>query len=387
MEHRALKIAAAGAFFVFAMSAIVTPICLVDISISFKTDLGESGGLETSRTLTIVAVLLGSGLLARKIGKKRLLTPGLYLLSLGLFVASLSQNYLQLLVALLIAGAGGGFVEALVNPLVQDLYGSRSDRFLNIYNGFYPVGIVIPVLLFGELLTRGVSWRIMYAIAGGLSLVMAVLMSFSRSPVPSEETEGWQPYRKILARRWFWLFAAVIFLGAGVESGFTFWIATYIQVYHVDIPRAGALGTAIFALFLALGRMATGGLAAKMGLRKIMFASSLLGFVAGILMMQGWPVVAAYFILAFAGISAAPFWASVLSVAAGVLKTGSTRLFVLLSCAGIAGYGTTPWIMGIIGDKSGLKSGFIVIPILFFGLLVVLAVEYVHWRKISHTNP
>jgi len=84
-----------------------------------------------------------------------------------------------------------------------------------------------------------------------------------------------------------------------------------------------------------------------------------------------------YALLAIAGLAAACFWPTILAEAALCLKTDSTILFVLLACFGIAGFGVTPWIMGVIGDIAGLKAGFSMIPGLFLGLIIVLAVE---WR-------
>jgi len=53
----------------------------------------------------------------------------------------------------------------------------------------------------------------------------------------------------------------------------------------------------------------------------------------------------------------------------------------MLACAGIIGFGLTPWILGMIGDSSELRSGFIVIPMLFTLLVVVLLVERRYSRR------
>ena len=90
----------------------------------------------------------------------------------------------------------------------------------------------------------------------------------------------------------------------------------------------------------------------------IPFADSLIGF---------------YALLVFAGFAAACFWPTVLAEAADRLPVDATMLLVMLACFGIAGFGITPWIMGIIGDAAGLKAGFALIPGLFIGLIVVLA--------------
>ncbi|MDE2829034.1 MAG: MFS transporter, partial [Gemmatimonadota bacterium] len=68
------------------------------------------------------------------------------------------------------------------------------------------------------------------------------------------------------------------------------------------------------------------------------------------------------------------FWPTILAEAAEHLSFDATMLFVVLACFGIAGFGIVPWVMGVIGDSTGLKAGFSIIPGLFIGLIVVLAI-------------
>ena len=65
------------------------------------------------------------------------------------------------------------------------------------------------------------------------------------------------------------------------------------------------------------------------------------------------------------------------------LHVNSTILFILLACAGIIGFGLTPWIMGMIGDAAGLKAGFVVVPALFIALVAILVFERRLSRKQS----
>jgi fucose permease len=41
----------------------------------------------------------------------------------------------------------------------------------------------------------------------------------------------------------------------------------------------------------------------------------------------------------------------------------------------MVGVGLTPWVLGLIGDSSGLKAGFVLIPALFIALILVLVYE------------
>jgi len=172
-------VASWGGFAVFATSSVITPICLPEISNALSTTLSEGGGMETARTFVVLIALTLAGVLAQKFGKKRYVTLGQYLLAAGLLMVSFSQTYLTLILSLMLIGIGGGFTEALINPLVLDLHPQDAGKYLNITNAFYPVGVMVSAFLFGELLTFGYSWRLIFRIAAAAALVMGITFNLS----------------------------------------------------------------------------------------------------------------------------------------------------------------------------------------------------------------
>lgn len=371
-----LDIASWGGFTVFAVSAVIVGICLPEISRTFSTSLSEGGGMETVRNLLVFAVLLAAGMLAQRWGKKRFLTLGQYIIAAGLLLGSVAQNYGTLVIALMLLGIGGGFSEALLNPLVVDIHKQQAGKFLNISHAFYPIGIVGAALVFGELLSQGFSWRVIFQIAAVGALIVAVLFSIMRFP-PSEKDDSSYPklFASILSKGGFWLFAAALFLGGSIESALTFWSRSYVDTYLSDVPRAGAFAVVVFAAAMAVGRFLSAYLTNKTSLNYILMGSAILGIVvSGLIPLTnslGW----FYSLLALAGLATASLWPTIMAEADTCLPVNTTILFVLLSCVGIVGFGFTPWIMGIIGDNAELRSGFAVIPLLFVGLLVILLIE------------
>ena len=109
----------------------------------------------------------------------------------------------------------------------------------------------------------------------------------------------------------------------------------------------------------------------------IMICSALLGVVVSSIIPFATNLIWFYALLALAGIAAACFWPTILAEAANCLKVDSSMLFVMLACIGIAGFGFTPWVMGVIGDHTHLRTSFFVIPGFFVFLVLVFAIE---WR-------
>lgn len=371
-----LDVATWASFIFFAVSAVIVGVCLPEISRTFGTNLSEGGGIETARNLSLFIVLLLAGSLAQRWGIKRPLVLGHYLIGAGLLLGSVAQNYAMLVAALAVIGLGGGLLEALLNPVVVALHPRASGKYLNLSHAFYPVGIMASALIFGELLTLGVSWRVIFQIAAAGMLLVAVFYTLLRFPPEERDDRSYpQMFAGILALGGFWLFAAAIFLGASIESAFTFWSRSYVAAYLSAVPRAGAAAVMIFAGAMAAGRFLTAYLANRMALNSIMLGSAVLGLAVSGFIFRATSLWWFYGLLALAGLATACFWPTIMAAAADYLQVNTTILFILLACAGIIGFGLTPWIMGLIGDSSELRAGFTVIPLFFMGLIVVLLVQ------------
>jgi hypothetical protein len=58
-----------------------------------------------------------------------------------------------------------------------------------------------------------------------------------------------------------------------------------------------------------------------------------------------------------------------------MMDVDATMLLILLSCAGIPGFGATSWLIGIIADAAGLLTGFVLIPFYFLILGLIIWID------------
>lgn len=376
---RTIDKASSLALYSYAAGITVTPICLVHLSAVFNLSLAQGSGIEAVRALFIVITLTGSTFIAAAIGKMRSLGIGALFMGMGLLLYAVSPTYLVILFAAALVGGGGGLIEALVNPLVQELHPHDSGRHLNTINAFFSVGVFVTVLSTGELLTRGVHWRLLFGITGLIAAVTGLLfMALHRKGGGEDRRSLLQVLshkKEILRHPRFPIFAAMMFLAGGTEGAFTFWSAAYIQLNFGALARMGGIGTACFAGGMLLGRFAGGRFISQHHIRPLIALSAGLGILAALAVpyVTGLPLFLG--ILFLAGLSVACFWPSIQSYGAERIGSDPTALFVLLSFAGIPGYGAVPWLMGIIGDRFGLRSGFLLLPLLFLLLLMLLVLE------------
>jgi len=384
MKMTTMDIASSVSLMAYSASMVATPICLIVLMKEMNLNLSEGGGIEAVRTILLVGVLLISGLAASRWGKTALLNTGGFLLAGGLFLYAAAPNYKMVLAAMVLIGVGGGFLEALINPLVQDLHPGDSGRYLNVVNAFFSMGVLVTVLSVGELLSRNIPWR---AILGGLGVIFTLISLFflfssrhAHKTGQIKDNSYKNPIahaRKLLKKREFWIFALAMLCGGGTEAAYTFWSGSYIQIYYAALPRAGAVGTALFASGMIAGRLGSGWVKQKhLPILILISAAGGLIFSLGFFWITG--LVSLMILLFMAGLAVACFWPSIQSYAADRLEGDSTMLFILLSTAGIPGFSIIVWTMGKIGDIWGLRAAFFIIPVLFLTLLITIGIETRH---------
>ncbi len=378
-----LDIASCVGFLAYSASAIVTPICLVALSEELRFNLGQGGALDVVRHSAIVVVLLSSGFIAARLGKPVVLGWSLVVMGAGLVAFAAAPSYGVIVIACGLIGAGSGCVEGLVNPLVQDLHPHDSGRYLNFVNAAWSVGMLVTVLVSGELLTRGVSWRTIAACIGGVGVVAGgafLALGLARGHTATHGLGDVLAHKRdVLRSPRFWLLAAALYVAGAAEGAFTFWTASFVQLHHQGLARAAGIGTAAFALGMIVGRVAFSYLVPQRHLHRLILASAAVGLLVSLAVPWVSSLPALYAVLLAAGLSVACFWPSIQSYAADRTLLDPTALFILLSCAGIPGFASAAWIMGLVGDRHGLRASFMLVPAMFVLLLALMALER-GWR-------
>lgn len=363
--------ASAASMFIFSASSIALPISLVRISAELGLNLTQAGSLGFVASLEQFVVLLGSSFVAARFGKIRVLRTGLIILSAGLLLFTLSRSWLAAAAIMLFIGLGNGLLEALLTPIVEDLYPADNGSKMNLLHAFWPVGTCVTVLVFGELLSLDISWRHLFlALAAAVLLVNFLFPSSRKVQLPRSRAD-FSHMKEILAVPRFWLLGFALCFAGGAEAAFAFWSASYIQLNFAALPRAGGIGTACFAAGMAIGRLASSRLAGRFGLQKLLLGSGILGLASSLMFFSIRSLPTLYAFLALMGLAVACLWPSIQSYSARVIQVDPTILMIFLSCFGIPGYSSATLIMGMLGDAYGLQRSFIIAP-LYLGLMVVL---------------
>jgi len=382
VARRRLIVAAACAMIVFGACVAVPSVCQDALGREFGLNFEQRGLLTTVRMGALLVSLLGVGYLGDRLGKRGFLFWGLVVMAAGLAASAVAWGYPALLAAFALSGLGKGVMEALVNPLVAQLYPRGSARALNVINGLFSVGLVIAALGAGETLQAGGSWRTPFWQWVPPALVCAGLFLTRRYPtVERVETQGTAAAR-FLRNPLFWLLFAGMVMGGGCEAGLTAWGPNFVEQELGASARGGAWVMVLYGVFMAVGRFASGAVLARVTPLRLMIASAAGCALATVALRFVGSLWSAWALFALSGLFVACFWPTILSVASDELATGSAHLFSLLAAAGIGGCVVFPWAMGALGDAFGLRNGVLVLPASMAVQVVVLGLaSYVIARQ------
>ncbi len=112
----------------FATTSIIIGLCLPEISKDLNLNHFFGSFTETLRNFSLLLGLVIVIIYVATMGKKFLIASGQYILALGLIGASFSSEPSLLWLSFLLVGFGGGFVEAIINPLVVDLHPKNTNQ-------------------------------------------------------------------------------------------------------------------------------------------------------------------------------------------------------------------------------------------------------------------
>jgi fucose permease len=373
---RKTDFAAMTTMFFFASSATIIPISLVNITKDLSITLTQISILNFISTIQLLIALLLSCYITARFGKIKLVRVALILAGVGLSLGALCRNFWHVLIVMVLTGFGSGFFEGVLSPMVKDLHPDDNGRNMNLVHAFWPIGVCATLLLVGELLSRGVSWRIIFPALGILMILVNIIYPASRKlNLPKSRTD-FKHTLEIFSKPRFWFLGMALFFSAGAEGGFAFWTASYIQIHFETLPRAGGLGAAFFAVGMVIGRVLTSRLAHKFKLKSLLLLFSSGAFILSLLFFLLVPSL--YILFAFMiamGFTIACLWPSIQSYTSSVLDVDPTMVMIYLACFGAIGYSSGTAIMGIIGDNLNLQASFIIAPVYLIILIIILLLE------------
>ena len=316
------------------------------------------------------------GLLAARIGKKKLLLLGLALNAAAVAVPSLmSPPFALLLLCIFALGIGTTFLQVAGNPIMRDVSEegayARNLSFAQFIKGAgssgstYIVGLAAALPVLGAMQWRGVF---------PLFLALMILAFLGVAALPVEETKAEVPPSlgsslALLKEPAFALAVLGIFLYVGAEVCMARFLKPALVARGYSDADALKYGPVMFFAALTVGRLIGSAVLTKMKERTFFLVSATLGAIAiTIPMNHSMPLG---FGSALAGLGFANIWPLLFSITVERRPERASELSGLM-CMAIAGGAVIPLLMGKIADNFSIGIAFLV-PFICFVYLGILA--------------
>jgi len=316
--------------------------------------------------------------LARRFGRRTVITGGALLLTAGVALLVSGGGLEVTLPGALLAGTGGSTALNATSPALAQHHGPAGAAALSEGNAVAAlVGVLAPLAL-GLSVAAGLGWRPALAVGGVLALGAALSLRRvadvpALGPAARPAPRG---SRAPLGRR-FWMLLGVLSIGVGVEFSTTFWAGDLLQARLGASPGVAAGAVTGFVAGMAAGRFAAGRLALRHSPVRLLMVA-LLTAGAGWLVLwtaPGVPAGVAGLVLSGLGV------ALLFPLAVSLLMAASGGRPDVASAAGSAGagvaIGSAPFALGALADAVGPHLGFLLVPALLLvaGVLLIAAVR------------
>ena len=363
-----------AAFFLSGICAISSGVIISLLWDRYQFNFSLSGTLVSTMSIGNMAALLLSGILPSQIGEKATtlsLTCGY---CLGYLISALTGNPVFLGLAFLMMGLAKGCTANKCTILVGSNATDR-PRAMNLMNAWYALGALLCPFLIASL--QGIDGSLPMI---GVSLVgLCLWFVFLFSGLPGKTPRAAETSRKtdygFLKNPVFWILALLLFCQNAAEYTVNGWVVTYYKNEQILSGTLATYTVTVQWVFTLVARLL---LAFKLKGRNPYKALAVMGIgmaaAYGGLLMVGTPVPA---LIALALFSFAVAGVYPMAVASIGEMLSSASVGILLSIAGVGGI-VFPWLVGIIGDAAGLRTGMAVnlIPCIGITVLSVLMLSY-----------
>ncbi|MEM7404994.1 MAG: MFS transporter [Pseudomonadota bacterium] len=359
-----------------ALQYVVLPILAQTFSLSYA----QVGLLRAVSHTSMSLLELPAGLLAERVGERRLLVAGLLGAGGGYLIVAHAIGFWWVVLGFFVAGAGAALQHSLASSvLVQRFPGSARRKALGTYNSAGDAGKLAFTAAFSAAVGAGFVWdAVVTALAIG-AVVFAALLHWLLRPAhatdartdegpsgASARSPGWG----ISDRTRFSALGTMVFFDSAVQAVFLTFLAFIMQA------KGAGQGVAAAAVVLALiggmiGKFTCGYLAARLGDRVTFILVQVLTAL-GLIMLAALNAEQALIALPLLGLvvqgSTTVSYGSVADfVEPGFQARGYAIIYTLSSASSVAG----PMALGWVADQFGLNLVLYVVAAIAAGTLLV----------------
>ena len=405
MSYWKIKVSLFLNYFLFAILLNTVGIVIAQVIDQYQISRITAGSLEAFKDLSIMAASFLVASYVPKIGYKRTMLIGLFIVTIGsILIASITSYWVT---PLLYISVGSSF--ALIKVSVYSTLGlitknqKEHTGLMNTLEGIFMVGSLSGPIFFSLMINTS-KWSDTYwilAILSSLAFLLLLLTELDESKVhqKSEESSFFEMF-KLVKSPLVIVFIIAAFLYVMIEQSLGTWLPTFNkEIFSLSAAQSASF-LSIYAGSIALSRFLAGYLTKKFSWFKLQLLYLFLAAVLIVFVLfnstgvkfesfEYWfqaPVLA--FVLSLIGFFLGPIYPTICSIVLSKLQkihhSSMTGLIIIFSALG----GTTgSLIIGLISDNFNIHTAFYfpIIPILLL-LLVLIPYKRISDKIIIEEN-
>ncbi len=352
----------------------------------FHLSLALAGFLPFSFFLAYGLISIPAGSLVESRGPRLTLLAAFALNLAGSLAIALAPRYLMVVGGLFVIGLGMAMLQVVINPLMRTVGGEARFAFFSVMGQLvFGLASFLSPIVFSALMSRPgaadqrLVWVIFYWAFSVMFVALIAGTFWLNIPrvelAESERSGGVATYRQLTADRHVRLFFVGIVAYVGTEQSLANWMSQFLSTYHHFSPtHEGANAVGFF-----WGLMSVGCLVGLAMLRLWDSKIVLCGFTVLALGCVGLALFGSAGVSLWAFPSAGFFLSVMFSIIFSLALNSVPRHHGALSgilCTGILGGAIVPLLVGLLGDRWGLRTAMTTV---FATLGFILSIAW--WAK------
>jgi len=392
-------------FVISFVTNIIGPLMPIIIR-DFGLSLGLAGFLPFSFFLAYGVISIPAGMMVEAFGARAILLAAFTLNLLGALTIALLPGYLVVIGGLFVIGLGMAMLQVVINPLTRTAGGEAHFAFFSVMGQLvFGLASFVSPLVFAALMQGNdgageggnswvhmllqlapakLPWVALYAVFAAIFVL--VIVTTRALPLPSIELKDDEragtgsSYWQLLADKHVRLFFLGIVAYVGTEQSLANWMSQFLSTYHGLSPTVeGAHAVALFWGLMSIGCLLGLLLLRLLDSRVVLAMFSVAAVLCVALALFGSAQLAVW------AFPAAGFFLSVMfSVIFSLALNSVPRhhgAFSGILCTGILGGALLPLLVGVLGDRLGLR---LALTVLFLTLGYILSIGF--WARPLITN-
>lgn len=350
------------AFLLNGMGAVLPP-----LQADLRVSRGEVAFYPSLFALGLIVVGLVGAPLVGRIGRAAAMRSAVGAILAGGLLVAAPQRLATLLGALLL-GLGAALLIQLVPAILATTHAHAPAASIGEANGLASAASVLAPLAVSAALAAGFGWRIGYL---GIPLLVLAVIAWPIWRLPVSEAPTYTPGGALvpasMVGRWVDLLVAV-----SIEFCMVFWAASAFIAWDRASASQGAALASLFLVGMAVARLSSARIIRRVPDPRNLVLVCTAGATAGFALFWGAPnLTLAAAGLLVAGLGVALLYPTTVSRVVAAWPHAPDRAAARAALASGLAIGGAPFLLAQISDAAGLRTAFLIVPV----LLIVLALR------------